>query len=462
MDKSNTFSQKSDQIYDSKVFYTKLASIVFPVAIQAFMLSAANASDSFMLSNLSQMSLSSVALANQISFIYNMIIMSVTSGLSIFASQYWGKKDYDSVEKVFGYVFKITAYISIAFGAAALFIPKYLMLIFTSDKELILSGIIYLRYVSPMYFITGINQVFITVLKNSSKTLHAALISSFCVLLNILLNYLLIYGVCIFPRLEIRGAAVATDISKIAELALCILVLLKGCIIRLRAKYIIKNPSVLRADYWKVSYPFLLNQIIWGSGFTAYSVILGHLGSDAVAANAMANTVRNLLTCFSSGVASGTGIILGNELGKGYLDLAKKYSKRLYIIALLTGVVMGCIILLLSPFVLVVNAHSFTQTSMYYLKWMLIIASITLVGKSCNMCTNNGIFPSGGDTKFSMYMDLVSMWVICIPFGAAAAFIFNAPVMLVFIIISLDEIIKIPAIVVHYRKYTWLKKLTRN
>ena len=425
------------------------------------MLSAANAADSLMLTRLSQDALSAVSLANQTSFVYNMVILAVTSGLGIFASQYWGKGDRDSVEKIFAYVFRIAAVLCILSGLAALIIPRFLMRIFTNDELLVEEGVIYLQFVSPMYFITGISQIFLCILKNSGKTLYGTAVSSLGVIINVLFNALLIYGIGFFPRLEIRGAAIATDISKFCELILYIIMFCRKDSIKLRLKYVLGGKLDFKAEYWKVSLPFLLNQLIWGAGFTMYSVILGHMGSDAVAANSMANVVRNLVTCFSSGIASGTGIMLGNEMGRGNLSLAKHYGKKLYRIALYTGIIMALVIMALSPLVLEINAKTFSDTSLYYLKWMLLVAAVTLIGKSCNMCTNNGIFPSGGDTKFSMYMDLVSMWVICIPLGLLSAFVFHAPVLVVFVLINLDEIVKLPLIFIHFRKYGWIKNLTR-
>lgn len=209
--------------------------------------------------------------------------------------------------------------------------------------------------------------------------------------------------------------------------------------------------------FWKHVYPVLGNEIVWGGGFTMYSVIMGHLGSDAVAANSIANITKNLLICVCTGFGYGGSIIIGNMLGEGNLSDARKSGNILCRIALFSGCITGGMILLLIPVIL--HFVRLTDVATGYLKVMLIMSSYYVIGKSVNSMTIGGIFPAGGDTKFGLCCDAVTMWCFAVPLGYIAAFVFKWPVLLVYFVLNLDEIVKLPAVYKHYRRYKWLNNL---
>ena len=189
-----------------------------------------------------------------------------------------------------------------------------------------------------------------------------------------------------------------------------------------------------------------------------YSVILGHLGSDAVAANSIANITKNLLICVCTGFGYGGSIIVGNLLGEGNLSEAKKSGNTLCKIAVFSGVLTGGMILLLMPAIL--HFTNLTDTASGYLKYMLFMSSYYVVGKSINSMTIGGIFPAGGDTQFGLKCDMVTMWCFAVPLGCIAAFVLKLPVLMVYFVLNLDELVKLPAVFKHYRQYKWLKNLT--
>ncbi|MBQ3670302.1 MAG: MATE family efflux transporter [Treponema sp.] len=452
-------SLSSNEIFSSREFYRKLASLVLPIAFQSFMVSVVGASDALMLARLDQTALSAVSLATQVLFIANLFFGGFNAGLSIFAAQYWGKGDMLSIEKVFAYVLRSTLAVSLVFSLLTLFCPSLLMGIYTKDADLVREGSEYLRIVSPSFIFSGISFMYQCIFKNSERALVSTVISSTCVLLNVVLNAVMIYGLLGFPMLGIRGAALATSVARLVELLWTLGTGWKKSPVKLRAGFFFSADKVLVRDFWKYSYPVFMNQIVWGAGFSMYSVIMGHLGSDAVAANSIANIVKNLVTCFSIGLASGSGIMVGNELGRGRLDRAKIYGSKICHAALAIGALMGGVIFLLIP---IVSANvSMSDEALHYLKWMLIMTTYNMIGKSSNTTTNCGIFPAGGDAKFSMICDIIDMWVIAVPAGLVSAFVFHLPVLWVFFIINLDEMIKLPAIYLYYTKYRWLKNLTR-
>ncbi len=439
-------------------FSKKLITLILPITFQQFMLALVSASDALMLGMFSQDALSAVSLAGQITFVENLFLAAMTIGLSMFASQYWGKKDFASVEKIFGYTMKVTAIISFLFFAVSLAIPDILMRIFTNEEVLISGGAEYLRTVSLSYFLTGISQIIICILKNSSKAITASVISSVSVVLNILLNAVFIFGLFGFPKLEIAGAALATVIAKLIEAAWCVAEILKKGSIHLKLRYIIHTDKSLKNNFWKYTLPILGNQIAWGVGFTMYSVIMGHLGTDAVAANSLANILKNLVVCLCVGLGSGGGIIVGNELGAGNLDTAKVYGRKLCHLAIVFGIISSIIMLMLSPVIL--KFANLSDNASHYLQWMIIMCSVYMVGKFINATTIGGIFCAGGDSKFGFICDSITMWCITVPIGFFVAFVLNLPVLAVYLIINIDEVIKLPAVYKHYKKYLWVKDLT--
>lgn len=297
-------------------------------------------------------------------------------------------------------------------------------------------------------------------MKNTGRAAKSSAISSVSVVVNIILNAVFIFGWLGLPEMGIAGAALATVIARAIEVAWCIFETAKKDSVKLKHNYMMHDDKVLRHDFWKYSFPVLGNEVVWGVGFTMYSVIMGHLGSDAVAANSIANIVKNLVACFCLGLGSGGGIMVGNELGAGRPDKAKEYGGRLCRMSVLCGVASGLAMLALSPLIFAVTDLSVTADT--YLKWMLVMCSCYMVGKSVNGTTIGGIFCAGGDSRFGFLCDAVTMWCITVPLGFLAAFVLQLPVVAVYFIVNLDEIVKLPAVYRHYKKYKWVKDLTAD
>lgn len=441
-------------------FYRKLLSLVLPIAFQQFMLAAVSASDALMLGFINQESLSAASLAGQITFVFNLFMGGLTMGTSILVAQYYGKGEMVSIEKIFAYATKVSFLISTVFFLASLFVPEILMRIFTKEPQLIAGGVVYLRIVAVSYLFTAVSQIYLCILKNTGYAVKSMVIGSTAVVINIFLNAALIFGLFFFPKMGIAGAAFATSVSKLIELVWAQAESFREKHARLRMKFCFVADKQLVKDYWRYSLPMLGDYLVWGVGFTMYSVIMGHLGNDAVAANSIANIVKNLIVSFCTGLANGGGIIIGNELGMGNLTQAKKYGGILWKMAVISGVASSLLLVALSPLIVEVTVLSPQATE--YLKWMLILCACYMIAKSINMMTIAGVFPAGGDSKFGLICDTATMWVFAVPAGFLAAFYFHLPVVIVFLIINLDEVVKVPVAIWHYKKYGWLKNITRE
>ena len=439
-------------------FRKKLLHLMIPISLQQLMMALVNASDAFMLGFVNQDALSAVSLAGQVQFVYSLFLFAITAGVSIFAAQYWGIQNKKAVEKTLGIGLAFSVLLSLPFTIGATFFPELLMRAFASDPVLIQDGAVYLRVVGVSYLLLSISQIYLCILKNCGKAGKSSIISSTSVAVNLVLNAVLIFGLFGIPRMEIAGAALATVLSRVIEVIWCILETAKKDSVKLRLHNIIHDDKLLRRDFWKYTSPVLGNEIVWGVGFTMYSVIMGHLGSDAVAANSIANIAKNLIACFCLGVASGGGIMVGNELGAGNLETAKEYGGKLCKIAIVSGCISGAVLLASSP--VIINIAKLSETATEYLKIMFVVCALNMIGYSVNCTTISGIFCSGGDSKFGLCCDSVVMWCITVPLGLISAFLLKLPVVWVFLIVNLDELLKLPAVYRHYKKYNWVKDLT--
>ena len=364
------------------------------------------------------------------------------------------------MEKTLGIGLAFSVLLSLPFTIGATFFPEQLMRAFASDPVLIADGAEYLRVVGVSYLLLSVSQIYLCILKNCGNAALSAVISSVSVVINIILNAAFIFGIGFFPKMGIAGAAIATVIAKVIELAWALLVMMKKDSVKIRLGWAIRPDKVLLRDFWKYTAPILGDELMWGLGFTMYSVIMGHMGSDAAAANSIANIVKNLVICFCTGIATASGIMVGSLLGQGELEKAKEYGRKLSKTSIFAGVIAGVIILGVIPFTPLFS--TLTDTAKGYLRVMLVVCSYYVIGKSINMTVISGIFAAGGDSKFGFICDGITMWCVTVPIGLIAAFVLKLPVLTVYILINVDEIIKLPAVLKNYRKHNWVKNLTRQ
>lgn len=434
----------------------EIVRLALPIALQQFMTALVGACDAIMLGKLSQDAMSAVSLATQVTFVFNLFMFAFMAGENMFVAQYYGKGDYTGISQVFSLVTKICGCIAVVFLAGTLFFPEQLMRILTNEETLIVLGSEYLRVIGISYVFSGIAQIFLAIMKNCGAVNMSTLINGIMVILNIALNAVFIFGLSGFPKMGIKGAALATVLATVVQFLWSV-----GYVLcRIRAvKFSLRScEKKLFGRFWQKTVPLLINNLAWGIGFSMYSVIMGHLGTDAVAANGIANISKNLVVCFCLGLGNAGSIIVGNRLGADRLQEAKEVGETLTKTAIIAGIVSGLVLIALSPFI--TKMVDLTPTARGYLQKMLLISSYYIAGKSVNCMTIGGIFAAGGDSKFGMLCDSVTLWCIIVPLGCICAFILKLPVMVVYFVLNLDEIIKLPVVYKHYKKYKWIKNLT--
>lgn len=443
-----------------KDFYKMVISMVIPIALQNLINVGVQAADVLMLGKVSETVLSASSLGGQISYIMTLIFFGTTSGATVLTAQYWGKQDMDSIEKILGIALKIAMIVGCAFMAAAILIPRPLMQIYTSEPDVMAEGIKYLRIVCFSYVLMAVSMVYLNVLKSMERVIVATVCYGASFVANVVINWLLIFGIGPFPKMGIMGAAVGTVCARAVEvLIVCIYAGKKTVPVHFRWNYFVRMDKVLFKDFLVFSLPVVLNELMWGLGTSMNTAIMGHLGKAVVAANSVAQVVRQLVTVVGFGIASVAAILIGKTIGQGEMKAAKVYAGYLVRLAMSVSVVAAAIVLLLRP--ILVSQLELTPQAQEYLSMMMFVMSYFVICQTYNTTMIVGIFRGGGDTRFGLVMDVVTMWCCSIIIGALAAFVWKLPVTVVYMILLGDEVIKIPLSTWRYKKQKWLRDVTR-
>ena len=441
-------------------FYRQLFALVLPIAIQNLISAMVNSVDVLMLGYVSQSAIAAVSLANQVMFILNIFITGLGSGIAMLVSQYWGKKDTKTIEHTLGIALRFSMPISLLFCLAAILIPRQLMFIFTNDLNLIELGSTYLRVLGLSYVFMGFSQMYLCMMRSIERARFAMVTSTSAVFINIILNACFIFGLCGMPKLGLAGVALATTIARAFEVIVCVIDNQRPRDVHFHFKNIFHAEHLLFQDFLRYSLPAVGNECVWGVAFLLYSVIMGHLNEDIVAANSIVTVVRDLFAVVGFGIAYGGAIILGKTIGEGKPEQAKEDAGRLIRVTLISGLIGAALLLLARPFAL--SSVSLTETASAYLSQMLLISCYYLIGQLINTCLICGIFRAGGDSKFGLVCDIICMWFVMVPVGFIAAFVLKLPPMAVYFILCCDEFVKMPFVIRHYKNGTWLQDITRE
>ena len=444
-----------------RVFYRNVFALVVPMALQNLINVGVTAIDVVMLGKVGETALSGSSLAGQIQFIMMLLFFGITSGATVLTAQYWGKKDTRTIEKILGMGLSVSLVVAAVFTIAALLIPETLMRIYSSDVEVITEGARYLRIVGLSYLCIAVTQVYLNIMRSIERVLIATFVYFMSLVVNVVVNALLIFGLCGFPKLGIVGAAIGTLCARITETVIVLVYArTRNRDVRIRLYDMFHIDRVLLRDYMVYAMPVVLNELMWGLGSSANTAVIGHMGSAAVAANSVAQVARQLATVVVFGISNATAIYLGKTIGERQILHARAYAKRFVGLSLLLGTIGGGIILLAAP---VAGANlELTEQAKQYMNFMFFVMSYFTIAQSVNTTMVVGVFRSGGDTRFGRIMDVSTMWGCSILIGAVAAFVLHASVQVVYVILMSDELIKIPICVYRYRTYKWLNNVTRE
>lgn len=445
---------------DSKGFYKALFSLAIPIGLQNLLVALIGASDALMLGRLTQDAVSAVSLANQIAFIMNLFSGAIVGGGSALLAQYWGKGDRRMVKNLFCFLMKWAFAISFLFFALAMFVPEILMRIYTPEPQLIEIGASYLRAVSFSYLFSGITQCYYLVMKLEGKASKSVVISVVTLITDIVIDFFLIYGVAGAPALGANGSAYSTVAVELMALVWCVAESHRGGSVRPDLQGFRWFSADISKDLLKIAFPMLCSSLAWGLGFSMHSLIMGHLGSDATAAASIASIAQELVTCVCKGISAGAGIMIGKLLGQNLFDQAKTYGRRFCRISFWVGGIHMALLCVLGP--IVAEFFVLSETARQYLILMLIFSGFYVFAYSVNTIIVCGIFPAGGDARYDAISVFFASWCFALPLALLGTFVFHWPVIVVYMLMCADEIVKAPWLYPRYKKYIWLKNLTRE
>ena len=440
--------------------YGKILRLSLPIIIQNLFSAAVSSMDVIMLNSVGQSAISAVSLAVQYTNILFMVYYGLGTGASILCAQYWGKGDLKAIDRVEGIALRFSVGISILFALPAACVPRLMMTLFTKDQELISIGASYLQLISISYLCWGFSETFLSVLRSVERVKISTILNVSALILNIFLNAVFVFGWFGAPKMGARGVALATSVSRAVQLAACFAVSSVSPNVRLRPLAMFEKSGVLMKDFVRLSLPALGNDIIWSVGFSMYSVIMGHMGTDIVAANSLVVVVRNFSTVFCFGIASASGIYVGKEIGANQLEEARRDGSRSMRLTVASALIGGLVVVAVRPFVL--QYASLSETAMGYLNFMLWINTYYIMGAAVNTTLIAGLFRAGGDSRFGFICDTIDMWVYAVPMGFFAAFVLKLPPMAVYFLLCTDEFVKWPWVLKHYRSGKWIKNITRD
>lgn len=447
-------------ILRDKAFFKSFWILTLSLALQNLLTYSVNMADNIMLGAYSETAMSGASLGNQIQFLLQMLVVGAGEGAVVLGSQYWGKKNLQPIPHIIGCALRFGVGMAAALFVLVLCFPQQLLSLLTNDAAVIADGVRYLHVICFTYIIFTATNILTASLRSIGIVKIGYIISASTLCINICLNYCFIYGHFGLPQLGIQGAAVATLVSRTVELLIVIYYLKyheKQLNLTLK-KLVFIDTSYLQ-DYTHVSFPVLLNQAMWGIAQMVQTGILGHLGAAAIAANAIAVLVFQIISVIAYGAASASSIVVGRTIGEGNEHKLHDLVTTLQIMFLSIGVITGLVIYavrapILSIYDISPEAHDLAM------QFMAVLA-VTTVGTSYQMAVDNGIIRGGGDTGFSAKMNIISMWCIVVPIAALSAFVWHFPPVVVFFFLKWDQLYKAIPVKLRLNSWKWVKKVTR-
>ncbi|WP_368247194.1 MATE family efflux transporter [Clostridium perfringens] len=444
-----------------KRFYRLLFSIALPIAVQNLITFMVSMVDTLMVGALGEIQLSAVSIANNLFFVLTILMFGLAGGSNIMISQYWGKGNVKTIHKILAIMYRVCLLITGIFIFIALFLPKYFMGIFTTDKAVIDFGASYLIIVCIGYLFYSITNCTIMMLRSVKTVSISIIVYTASLVVNSILNWIFIFGNLGAPELGIRGAAIATVCARITEFSIVLVFMfIYERKIGLKIEHLLKLDKEILKDYVGLCTPVLCNELLWAIGASMISVIVGRMGTEVVAANSINGVAHQFVTVFIFGMSNATAVIIGNTIGEGKKEKAKEYAYSIGIFSVVMGCISGLMILLIKPFI--VNFYNVSYSTKLIAMEIMTVTSGIIVFQSLASNFMMGVLRGGGDAKFVLINDLIFMWLVAIPGGFFVAFVLELPVALVFLVIKCDEILKSLTSVYRVISGKWVNDVTKD
>ena len=449
-------------------FYKGVFALALPLALQSLISIGVNMLDTIMVGSLGENALSATSLANSFISIYHIFCMGLGMGASVLVSRYWGmKKAADGHEEEAGHALKQTVclMLRITVGLAAIFalltllMPSVLMKMYTNDSEIIRLGDIYFRWSVITYFFLGTGLVSTIVLRSVGQVRLPLYVSIGAFFVNLGANYAFIFGKFGAPRMEVAGAALGTLIARLFEAAMILGYLF--CVdkkIRFRVKDLFMKTSSLIGEYFRISIPVLVSDAILAIGNNSVAMVIGHLGAAFVAANAITSVTQQLSTVVIQGVSQAGAIVTGQTLGLG--DKKKTMDQGWMFLGL--GFALGALsaVFIMAVSHPIISTYNVSEETVNIAGQLMAAISVIIIFRATNSIMTKGVLRGGGDTKILMLADNIFLWVLSIPFGCLAGFVFHWPAFWIYVALKADDIVKTFWCIGRLRSEKWIKKIS--
>jgi putative MATE family efflux protein len=441
-----------------RVFLRDMLALAIPVAFQQLITASLNMIDVLMVGRLGETSVAALGLANQIFFLLILFLFGVTSGMAIFTAQYWGKGDVENIHKVLGICLAFAVLVATGFTLAATLMPQTLMSFYTEDREVIRLGSEYLRIVGLSYVMMAIAVSYISVLRSITMVKLTMVVAIIALGLKTLLGYLLIFGIGPFPELGVRGAAIGTAFGWTFE-----------CILLLVLVYVLKTPLAANPltffrfsrpfalNVLKTSMPAAINEVLWSLGITTYNAVYGHIGTDAIAAVNINATIEEMVFVLFMGLGNACAIMVGNKIGSGGKDMAFEYGRRFLILGVGMSVIGGLIVLSVRN--VVIGLYPLSPSGALNLYGLMTVYAFSNWLRVFNFMLFIGALRAGGDTRYSMFTELFSIWVVGVPAALIGGFVLDLPVYGVYALVLLEEAVKAVIVFRRFLSRRWIHDL---
>jgi len=441
-------------------FYSKLVKLAAPMAIQQLLMSSLFIIDTIIVSSLGDSYIAAVGQANQISLLMWCSFSAIASGGAIFAAQYWGKnQDMDGVRRAFTGTMIFGGFIAFVFFVIAVFLNGPAMHILSKDPEVVAIGRSYLQIAGFAFIIQILSAMLSTILKATGNTRISMIASISSVFTNIILDFIMVYGYLGFPRLEEKGAALATVVASVVDIVVMVLLArMAQAPITLRRRDFVRLEKGFMRQFIKIVMPILTKDQLWALGMMLYSITFSYMGTSAIAAFTVFATVGGIVNIFFIAVGSAGGIIIGHLLGAADIEKAKNYAWRLLRLMFVSGIVL-CPILLFGRGILLIPFPNLSAEAIDYAKQAMLLTSFVIWAKGINFTNMDGILRAGGDTIAAAFIEIGILWGIGVPFTMAAGMLLHLPFWQVFMMTCLEELIKAIAGTIRVSKYKWAKRL---
>ncbi|MDR3139982.1 MAG: MATE family efflux transporter [Treponema sp.] len=452
---------KLSALFNDKIFYKSLFAIAVPIMLQNLVNAFVNMVDTVMIGRLGTVEIAAVGLGNQVFFLYSLTLFGISSGGSIFTAQFWGKRDIGGIRANTGFCMTLNLTVALGFTLAALLAPEGILAIYSRDERVIKAGARYLKNLAPAFIPFAISQVFVLTLRSIEQVRLPMLTTLIALSVNVILNYLLIFGFGPIPAMDVAGAARATAVARLVEMIILVSVSyarkyqLAGS---LRQLFGFRLPFISR--FFRVAFPVILNEIIWSSGISLQNVIFARTHTDAIAAYNITNTLSQLTWVLFIGLGNGVGVLIGKKIGEGAYAAARDYAARIIRFAPLLALGAALFLFPLSgllPYFFKVNANVLAHTTV-----MFFILGCSYPFRAFNMSMVVGICRAGGDTVFCAIYDNLFLWGAAIPAAALASFVFHAPVGIIYLCIIMEEPLKTAVGLWRCNTGKWLHNVTEG